>query len=385
MLYYRLGRHELAATKIEAVLAASPYDGDALTLAGYIALDRGQPERAAAYFVGALAVLPPEKAEQARSGHARAVRATGSPRPAAGSHERAAARGSSAIADAGTAGVPWTAPCVVGARRSGRRARSCGRWSCATSAVATSARRSVTFWSVAQPLLQLATYTFVFATVMKVRVAPAEGGPTCPSCSTSRAGSFPWLALQEAIQRSATSLVDNPTLVKRVIFPVEVLPVELACARRRASADRDGAAARLDGGDGAFRRDPRCWCCRSCCSSSSAFAIGIGWAVAALHVFFRDTAQALGVLMPVWFYLTPILYPQHLVPPFLQPVLALNPLTPLVQAYRDVLAVRRSCRAAPSPVQLAATSLRYRSRSVRSSSRERAASSRIWSDVSCGR
>jgi ABC-type polysaccharide/polyol phosphate export permease len=38
----------------------------------------------------------------------------------------------------------------------------------------------------------------------------------------------------------------------------------------------------------------------------------------------------------VWFYLTPILYPQNLVPPFLQPVLALNPLTPLVQAYRDV-------------------------------------------------
>ncbi len=85
MLYYRLGRHELAATKIEAVLAASPYDGDALTLAGYIALDRGQPERAAAYFVGALAVLPPEKAEQARSGHDRAVRATGSTRPAGAS------------------------------------------------------------------------------------------------------------------------------------------------------------------------------------------------------------------------------------------------------------------------------------------------------------
>ena len=42
-------------------------------------------------------------------------------------------------------------------------------------------------------------------------------------------GLFPGLALQEAIQRSATALVDNPTLVKRVIFPVEVLPVELAC------------------------------------------------------------------------------------------------------------------------------------------------------------
>jgi len=65
-------------------------------------------------------------------------------------------------------------------------------------------------------------------------------------------------------------------------------------------------------------------------------AIGLGWGLAALHVYFRDTAQALGVLLPVWFYLTPIIYPQHLVPPFLQPVLALNPLTPLVSAYRDV-------------------------------------------------
>ena len=43
------------------------------------------------------------------------------------------------------------------------------------------------------------------------------------------------------------------------------------------------------------------------------------------------------MLLPVWFYLTPILYPYQLVPPLLRPVLALNPLTPLVQAYRDVL------------------------------------------------
>jgi lipopolysaccharide transport system permease protein len=160
-------------------------------------------------------------------------------------------------------------------------------------------------WSVAHPLLQLATYTFVFATVLKVKVTDIAGGDV-PFVLYLACGLFPWLAIQEAITRSATCLVDNPTLVKRVVFPVEVLPVQLACV---AVVHQLIATALL----------------------------GLGWALATLHVYFRDTAQALAVLLPVWFYLTPILYPPHLVPSFLQPVLALNPLTPLVQAWRDVL------------------------------------------------
>ncbi len=65
--------------------------------------------------------------------------------------------------------------------------------------------------------------------------------------------------------------------------------------------------------------------------------VGIGWIVAALHVYFRDTAQLLGVVFPMWFYLTPIIYPSQLVPAGLRPILALNPLSALVEAYRDVL------------------------------------------------
>ncbi|MCC6847260.1 MAG: ABC transporter permease [Deltaproteobacteria bacterium] len=192
-----------------------------------------------------------------------------------------------------------------------------------------------TAWSIAQPLLQLATYTFVFATVMKVRVADASGADV-PFVLYLACGLFPWLAIQEAITRSATCLVDNPTLVKRVIFPVEVLPVQLACA---AVVHQVIATALLLVLMAALGFPPRptlaAW--PLLLAAELAVAIGVGWAVAALHVFFRDTAQALGVLLPVWFYVTPILYPQHLVPPFLQPVLALNPMTALVQAHRDVL------------------------------------------------
>lgn len=191
------------------------------------------------------------------------------------------------------------------------------------------------FWSVAHPLLQLATYTFVFATVMKVRVTDAGGGDV-PFVLYLACGLFPWLAIQEAVMRSATCLVDNPTLVKRVVFPVEVLPVELACS---AVVHQLIATAVLLVLMAIFGFPPRLslLALPALLAAELAMAIGIGWGVAALHVYFRDTAQALGVLMPIWFYLTPIIYPAHLVPPFLRPLLALNPLTPLVAAYRDVL------------------------------------------------
>ncbi len=77
MLDYRLGRHELALAKIDRVIAANPADGEALTLAGIIAFDRGEPVRAVAYFDGALAVLPTDKAEKTRAARERAVRAQG--------------------------------------------------------------------------------------------------------------------------------------------------------------------------------------------------------------------------------------------------------------------------------------------------------------------
>jgi lipopolysaccharide transport system permease protein len=192
-----------------------------------------------------------------------------------------------------------------------------------------------TFWSIAQPLLQLATYTFVFATVMKVRVA-AVGGADVPFVLFLACGLFPWLAVQEAILRSATSLVDNPTLVKRVIFPIEVLPVQLACGAMVHQMIATVLLLALMAVMG-FPPRPALLVVPFLLAVQLVFAIGIGLGVAALHVFFRDTAQALGVLLPIWFYLTPILYPPHLVPAFLQPVLALNPLTPLVQAYRDAL------------------------------------------------
>lgn len=187
-------------------------------------------------------------------------------------------------------------------------------------------------WAVVNPLTQLAIFTVVFSTILSVRFGPSD----VPFVLYLAVALFPWLAFQESILRSATCLVDNAVLVKRVVFPIQVLPVQLAIS---ALVHQLIALVLLLGLMVILGVPPR--------ASIAALplllvvqlllTIGIGWAVAALHVYFRDTAQVLGVVFPMWFYLTPIIYPSRLVPERLRPLFALNPLTALVEAYRDVL------------------------------------------------
>jgi len=188
------------------------------------------------------------------------------------------------------------------------------------------------FWSVVNPLAQLAIYTFVFSTVLSVRFGTSD----VPFVLYLAAALFPWLAFQESVLRSATCLVDNSVLVKRVVFPIEVLPVQIAVT---ALVHQLIALVLLLGLMVALGVSPHLsiLALPLLVVLQLLLTIGIGWTVAALHVYFRDTAQLLGVLFPMWFYLTPIIYPTQLVPAGLRPLLALNPLSALVEAYRDVL------------------------------------------------
>ena len=67
------------------------------------------------------------------------------------------------------------------------------------------------------------------------------------------------------------------------------------------------------------------------------FAVGIGWIVASLHVFVRDTAQVLSVILTFWFWLTPIMLTENQVPQRFRFLMTLNPMYYGVRAYRGVL------------------------------------------------
>jgi homopolymeric O-antigen transport system permease protein len=186
-------------------------------------------------------------------------------------------------------------------------------------------------WSIFPPLVQLAIFTFVFATVLDVRFGAGDH----PFVLYLACGLFPWLSFQETLTRGATCLVDNAVLVKRVVFPIEVLPVHLALAalvhQLIALALLVVLTAALD-----VAPTPALLALPLLLVVQLAFTVGCAWVVATLHVYFRDTAHALGVVLPLWFYLTPIIYPAHLVPGWLQPTLALNPFAVLVEDYRDL-------------------------------------------------
>ena len=65
-----------------------------------------------------------------------------------------------------------------------------------------------------------------------------------------------------------------------------------------------------------------------------ALAIGIGWILGVLHVYFRDTAQVVIAALQAWFYLTPIVYTLEIAPEALRGALALNPLSGIVEGFR---------------------------------------------------
>jgi lipopolysaccharide transport system permease protein len=66
-------------------------------------------------------------------------------------------------------------------------------------------------------------------------------------------------------------------------------------------------------------------------------AIGVGWIVSSLHVYLRDTGQVLNVVMTLWFWLTPIMIPEEKIPPRFHFLVAWNPMSWMVRAYRNRL------------------------------------------------
>ncbi len=189
-------------------------------------------------------------------------------------------------------------------------------------------------WSLVQPLWLLSLFTFVFSTVMKV--SPVGEVRTQHFAIFLFGGLLPWMALQEGVLRSSTAITDNATLVKKLRFPSEilVLAVVLAALLHEAIAASIFLVILISMGDLSWGGLPLLLVA---VPLQIALTLGLGLIMAAVHVFFRDTAQLLGMVLNAWFYLTPVVYPLALVPGRFRGWLELNPLTALVGLYRQAL------------------------------------------------
>ena len=189
-------------------------------------------------------------------------------------------------------------------------------------------------WGLIHPLVLLLSWTFVFQICMKVTLP--RGEVTQNYTLYLLCGFLPWLLFQETIQRSAGAVIDQANLVKKTIFPAEIVPVTIFCSVL-ISHLMTLALVIIAVGLVLKHISIQLLLLPVYMVLLGLFAIGIGWFVASLNVYLRDTAQVVTVVLTFWFWLTPIFISEQQYPGPAKFLLACNPMRYLVQAYRDRL------------------------------------------------
>ena len=189
-------------------------------------------------------------------------------------------------------------------------------------------------WSVLTPLCNLLIYIFVFSVILKIRMKPAETG-TDSFVVYLLAGLLPWLAFSDALNNSSAIFVSKASLITKVAFPVELLPLTSVCA----TFFLNGLGFALFLVFLAFQGYVHfMWLALPIVVGIHlVFTLGLVILVSSMCVFVRDVQHIIGVIVSLWLYLTPILYPISMVPPRYAFLFTLNPMYPIIELYHQVL------------------------------------------------
>jgi lipopolysaccharide transport system permease protein len=189
------------------------------------------------------------------------------------------------------------------------------------------------FWTILNPLLLMATYFFVFGVVLRTRFG-AHGSST-DFALYFLAGMLPWLAFAEPAGRSAGVILEHRNFVKKLIFPLDTLPVNQVMA---GLVTEVFAAAVFLAALLMIRHSIPAsvlWL-PALLVPQLLFTLGMSWFLSALGAFVRDLGQIMGFLLTLWFFITPICYPESSLPARAMVILRKNPIYVLVRGYRSV-------------------------------------------------
>lgn len=193
-------------------------------------------------------------------------------------------------------------------------------------------------WSVLNPLIMMAAYTFIFTLVFRARWSSGGGGGggTAEFAVLMFSGMVLFTIFAECANRAPGLMLENPSYIKKVVFPLEIMPVVVLLSALFNAAIGFVILA-------VFSLVvmgpppltvlllplvllPLCL-----------FTLGLTWVVAAAGVFLRDLRQVVTVLVTVMMFLSPIFYPLSAVPAEAQAVILANPLAILLERSKDVL------------------------------------------------
>ena len=193
-------------------------------------------------------------------------------------------------------------------------------------------------WFILQPLLMTTAFTVVFSRVAQLST------DSLPAPLFYMSGLLAWNYFQQTFNGVAGTFISNMHIFSKVYFPRLVVPLALATSNLLAFLVQFAAFACFYGYFKLFAANAQ-----SFGLSSYAFllpllilqtimlSIGVGLCIAVATAKYRDFAHVLGILTQIWLYATPIIYPASKVPVAWRAVLALNPMTGIVEMFRWLL------------------------------------------------
>jgi lipopolysaccharide transport system permease protein len=188
------------------------------------------------------------------------------------------------------------------------------------------------FWSFINPLLLLLIYTFVFAYVM-----PAKFEGIDPYALFLFCGILPWTWFSSSLAESSSVLISGGNLIKKVLFPAEILPIVTVLANMiHFILGLPILALFLIWYDAPLSPGELVWF-PVIVAVQLVLTLGFALILSALTVHFRDIRDILSNVLSLWFFATPIIYPWKDAPDFGKWFLNANPFTHLAISYQEVL------------------------------------------------
>ena len=191
-------------------------------------------------------------------------------------------------------------------------------------------------WSLLTPLLMLLVYTFVFSIVFKARWRAGSETPMGEFALTVFAGLAAFNLFSEVATRAPSLILVVPNYVKKVAFPLEILPVVALGSALINSFIIVGLV--FIGNLLVLQQiSPTIFWLPLMYVPLALLCLSVGWFLASLGVYIRDIGQSIGVIVQILFFLSCIFYPLSAVPEPYRSILRFNPLAAILTDFRQVL------------------------------------------------
>lgn len=187
-------------------------------------------------------------------------------------------------------------------------------------------------WTYINPLCQVIVYSAVFSVIFKVEIEKFY--------LYLIIGMMPWTFFSTSVQGGSTCIRAQSDMVKKIYFPREVIPIAYVTSAfvNMLLSFIIVFLAVLFSGFG-FKLQALIYL-PLIMVIEYLFALGIAFIVSSITVYFRDLEQIVGVIMMAWIYITPIMYNMEYIPEQYRQLIVLNPMTPIVEVYHQILYYR---------------------------------------------